>query len=214
MPPGEKIFQKPLAGDTRWDRFKQPMRTGAPFFLLKDGVTGRRQNKLCARRPVFFSEERSGREVRRERQQSPASETSAGHRALSTARQPASTFTCFRFIRRTSPSGTVFNSNAGTVSRTAGQSHATEKKQAFRTKKTGGESSARAQLLLYFLSNACRLGGLTPLRPPAFQRRPAVSPLADISAANSKTGVSRTPGAKPPGDVIRSSTGRTTLVFR
>ena len=30
-----------------WARLELPMRTGAPFFLLKDGPTGRRQKTVC-----------------------------------------------------------------------------------------------------------------------------------------------------------------------
>src|ERR1017187_9236188 len=49
----KKIFQKPLTAGTEWATFLMPLRTGAPFFLLKDGLTGRRQKLLCARRPVL-----------------------------------------------------------------------------------------------------------------------------------------------------------------
>jgi hypothetical protein len=37
--------KKPLAAGTEWATFLLPLRTGAPFFLLKDGLTGRRQKQ-------------------------------------------------------------------------------------------------------------------------------------------------------------------------
>jgi len=39
----KKIFQKRLAAGMAWATLKLPLRTGAPFFLLKDGSAGRRR---------------------------------------------------------------------------------------------------------------------------------------------------------------------------
>jgi hypothetical protein len=51
----KKIFQKPLAGGMKWATFRKPLRTGAPFFLLKDGFNGpMTEIKLCATSARFF----------------------------------------------------------------------------------------------------------------------------------------------------------------
>jgi hypothetical protein len=49
----KKNFQKRLAAGTEWATFSVPLRTGAPFFLLKDGLTGRRQKPNCVHAGPF-----------------------------------------------------------------------------------------------------------------------------------------------------------------
>ncbi len=52
-----KIFQKPLAAGMKWATFPEAqLRTGAPFFLLKDGFNGPVTESNCVHTgPFFFS---------------------------------------------------------------------------------------------------------------------------------------------------------------
>jgi hypothetical protein len=52
-------FQKPLAGKAGWVRFLMPLRTGAPFFLLKDGPRVGDSSTVCT--PARFLLEASSR---------------------------------------------------------------------------------------------------------------------------------------------------------
>jgi hypothetical protein len=53
----QRIFKKPLRVAWNGLRLRSPrLRTGAPFFLLKDGLTDRQQINNCVHAGPFFME--------------------------------------------------------------------------------------------------------------------------------------------------------------
>jgi hypothetical protein len=50
----KNIFSKPLADGTGWATFLLPLRTGAPFFLLKDELRRIRKSYCVPDPPIFL----------------------------------------------------------------------------------------------------------------------------------------------------------------
>jgi hypothetical protein len=188
------------------------MRTGAPFFLLKDGVTGWRTITVCTpARFLFRKTIRSEKSAGGDDNLLPAEPVKAtAHRTP--PRQSAFPFTSFPFDSLKNHLRDGLGFEAEITSHAAGK-HMPRRKQAFQTKKgASGKSSARAQQFNIFYRMPVSLVAGTHF-VSCFSAPVSSTLLANIFAVNRRTGGPHAPGKNLRG-VIRSSAGRTAPVIR